>query len=262
MQHPFYRILAVLLVIGTVVTWPTRAARAQAPSNDEPGGALVFPTLPSSFAENTTEATTSSNDSGCFGAAATVWFRFTPTTDVSVLIDTDGSDYETVVDVASGSPGALTGIVCGQGRAIFDATAGTTYFIMVGAAFGGSGGNLVVTARESPFTITIEPTGTFDSKTGAATVDVQMTCEEPVFVSSSILPVTQRAGRLIIEGFAEESLQTICDPENPIFVTSEIRPFNGLYRGGRADVLAQFVIQFGTLFTILNETRTVTLRGR
>lgn len=262
MQRAFHRILTVLLVIGTVVTWPVRAARAQVPSNDEPSGALEFPALPSSFTENTTEATTSSNDLGCFGDAATVWFRFTPTTDGSLLIDTAGSDYETAVAVATGSPGALTGFACSLGRVIFDATAGTTYFIMVSAAFLGVGGNLVVAARESPFTIAIDPTARFDSRTGAAIVDVQLTCDEPALVSFGAVGVTQRAGRLIIGGFDEVPLQTTCDPENPVFVTAEVTSSNGPYRGGRADVFTEFALQSGSFFTFINQASTVTLRGR
>ncbi|HYS53234.1 MAG TPA: hypothetical protein VER58_05650 [Thermoanaerobaculia bacterium] len=42
----------------------------------------------------------------------TVWFRMTPTEDAPLRIDTNGSNYHTVIQIYTGQPGALNAIAC------------------------------------------------------------------------------------------------------------------------------------------------------
>ena len=42
----------------------------------------------------------------------TVWFRLTATEDGALHVDTSGSNYHTVIQIYTGSPGALTAVAC------------------------------------------------------------------------------------------------------------------------------------------------------
>ena len=86
----------------------------------------------------------------------TVWFRMTPTQDGAVRIDTNGSNYHTVIQIYTGQPGALNAVACSAealpGTVIADlsdsfdlatdelagiqinAKKGTTYYIEIGDA--------------------------------------------------------------------------------------------------------------------------------
>ncbi len=121
------------------------------PQNDEPEDAQPLD-IPSSLTVDDTSAYTArSTDPVCGGraAGATAWYTITPTADGGVGVDTFLSDYDTVLGVYTGRPGAFTEVACNddadgmtQSHVGFMATAGTTYYIMVGAKNGGTGGNL------------------------------------------------------------------------------------------------------------------------
>ena len=78
-----------------------------------------------------------------------MWYAFTPSGSKRIEANTFGSDYDTDLVVYTGTRGDLTEIACNddaesvQSRVVFDAVAGETYFIMVGAFASGPGGNLV-----------------------------------------------------------------------------------------------------------------------
>jgi hypothetical protein len=103
----------------------------------------------------TTGATTAPDDPDCAGHGHTVWYTVTPATDLSMAINTLGSDYNTTVSVYTGTPGALTRRACNddfqstQSRAVFSAVAGTTYYIMVGSSYSSPGGSLLFQAMEA-----------------------------------------------------------------------------------------------------------------
>jgi hypothetical protein len=135
--------VALLLLCTTVA--------GAAPANDEIAHATVIPALPFTDGPlDTTAATTAADDPDCFswGTGPTVWYVVTPTTDLSIIIDTFGSDYDTTLSVSTGVPDALTPLACNddfqnvQSRVAFSAVAGTTYYIMVGSYGGGPGGRL------------------------------------------------------------------------------------------------------------------------
>lgn len=85
----------------------------------------------------------------------TAWYRFTPDTDITLIVGTADSSYDTVLTVYQGAPGALTEVACNddfEGDPVaglfFSAVAGTTYYIEVSAYGTTVGGNLEFFAAE------------------------------------------------------------------------------------------------------------------
>jgi uncharacterized repeat protein (TIGR01451 family) len=99
-------------------------------------------------------------DCGTGPDGATVWYSYTPTTDGTTPIATEGSDYDTVVSVWQGSEGCeslVTQVACNdddgqspQSWLEFASEAETHYLIQVGARNMGEGGDLVVAIPEPP----------------------------------------------------------------------------------------------------------------
>ncbi|KPQ06338.1 MAG: subtilase family serine protease [Rhodobacteraceae bacterium HLUCCA12] len=87
---------------------------------------------------------------GRTSADNSVWWRYTPSSSGEVTIDTDGSDFDTVLAVYTGSAvNALSEVASNddaiglQSRVVFNATAGTSYAIAV-AGYGGADGDIVL----------------------------------------------------------------------------------------------------------------------
>jgi hypothetical protein len=221
---------------------------AAPPSNDVFSGATVIPGLPYNETLDTSEATTDAADAelneGC-GAPetdASVWYEFTPTADVAVLVDVSASDYTAGVIVATGEPGAFGPVeTCGPGSVVFSAMAGTTYFLLIfddqddGA---GNGGTLELSVTEAPpppeIDITVDPVGTFDPQTGSVTLTGTVTCTEGAFAFIDI-QLTQRVGRFTVRGFG--FVETVCDGTAQPW-TAEIFGDTGLFKGGQAVAVA------------------------
>ena len=97
------------------------------------------------YSESTVEATHDSMP--CLGTAYKgVWFTFTPSVTGTATVDTCGSDFDTEIEVLSGSCGALTSIGCNddgscspQSSFSFPCAAGTAYRICAGGFLGASG---------------------------------------------------------------------------------------------------------------------------
>jgi hypothetical protein len=152
-------VLALALLVSTLPT----VALAAAPANDDLANAVVIGSLPFTDTRDTTEATTANDDpySLCSpnGQRRTVWYSFTPTSNVRLEAKTLGSDYDTILSVYSGSPGALFNVTCNddlsypsalQSQVRFTAFAGQTYYFMIGAYSDTAGGNLTFTLASVP----------------------------------------------------------------------------------------------------------------
>jgi hypothetical protein len=149
----WWRLMGVALLLCTTV------AQA-APANDKIAQATEITALPFSDGPlSTTAATTAADDPDCAGRGHTVWYVVTPTADLSMIVHTFGSKYDTTVSVYTGAPGALTQIACNndyfngnssslQSRVAFSAAAETTYYIMVGSSGSSPGGRLLFWAVE------------------------------------------------------------------------------------------------------------------
>jgi hypothetical protein len=124
-----------LALLATLACLAVPAAAAP-PPNDDFDDALPVGALPFQDTQDFSEATGASDDpySTCGSYVAyTAWYSFTPSTDV--LVDAYAS-YVSSVHVYTGSRGNLTQVACGgfQGTVRFQATTGTTYYILVSDA--------------------------------------------------------------------------------------------------------------------------------
>src|SRR3954454_22389739 len=153
------RRLLSALIAGAVLAVAAPSASAGPPGNDDFDRATVVSSLPFSDSESTLEATRALDDPtpSCGGShGATVWYAYTPTTDVLVEANTFGSDYDTPLSVWTGGRGSLQEVTCNddasgvQSRVSFTATAGQTYYVMAASYSGGPGGSLSITTQEPP----------------------------------------------------------------------------------------------------------------
>jgi PKD repeat protein len=127
-------------------------AIAAPPENDNIGSAVVIDSLPYQAVQDTSEATWSDGtDPSCLGGV-TVWYTFTPTSEIGLDINTFGSDYNTTLGVFWGNPSnpLMSSFGCtDDGQVTFSAPAGLKLYIGVGA-YQPLGGNLVLSATQIP----------------------------------------------------------------------------------------------------------------
>jgi len=86
-------------------------------SNNDFNTPIVITSLPYSTTQDTRAATQASDDpdlTQCnrLAGMASVWYRYTPATSVTLQLDTEGSDYDTMLAVWSGTRGNLTPVGC------------------------------------------------------------------------------------------------------------------------------------------------------
>ena len=154
MTHRWFRlILATLLTLSALIVIGTSTVVAQAPDNDSVQSPVDITGVPFHYEQDTSEATADPADGGCGGPddLATVWFRFTPQNDVTVLFDTAASSYSTGVNLYVEEAGSLTLINCSFPPLFADLSAGVTYVVMVVACCDGvNGGTWSSTSRKQP----------------------------------------------------------------------------------------------------------------
>ena len=245
------------------------------PPNDEIDNAVAVTGIPFTHAQQTATATSAPDDPFCYGSKGSVWFAYTPVMTGRVEFNTIGSNYDTTLSAYTGTHGNLSQLACNwngsQSRIRFDATAGTTYYIMVGAPFWATPGSLTLHALEAPppFTmqITLNPFNLVDPSTGGVAVSGTVICSAPsfVFVNGSIRQV--RAGHEI-RGFFSANVP--CDGttpwEAPVYYFSNDLFYGrgaALFNAGSADVaLSAFAYDpiEGT-YVSRNAAATVRLRG-
>jgi len=144
---------------------------APSPPNDDFDDATEISALPFSDVVDTAGATIAFDDPALSCAQAdeppSVWYRFAPSVDVFLQVDTFGSDHGTALAVFTGDRGSLNQVACNsnaggaQSAVQFPAQAGVTYMIEV-IQFGSSeGGALQLNAAEA----TIPGNDDFDGAT-------------------------------------------------------------------------------------------------
>ena len=136
---------------GTPTTTPTFMPTPMPPPNDDFADAEPVAALPFIDHENTTLATLESGEpQPCplITNGQTIWYSFTPSTDVVLVADTMGSGYDTVLAAYTGtSLGTLSSVACnddspGMGllsRVQFSAMGGVTYHFQLGGFFSSAG---------------------------------------------------------------------------------------------------------------------------
>ena len=171
---------ALMLAIMLINFGPgkTQIAYAAPPSNDNFASATVVGSIPFTSSINTTEAASPGDGpvvtQFCDGKLLAkgfknVWYRYTPGTTAPVNVDALGTDYDTYIAIWTGpNIGSLTLVACDddndagyQSQMVFNANAGTTYYIEV-AQFSctqgpgcspetPTGGNLTVHVRQPAY---------------------------------------------------------------------------------------------------------------
>jgi len=248
------RVLRAAAAAAILVTASVAApAAAAGPANDTYSGIVTIPEpLPFTTTLDTTQATTDAADAefvaGCEGIPSTdasVWYAFTPSADGGYVVDMAASSYPAGAVVASGVPGAWTVESCGPTAVGWFGSAGTTYTILVvddQSDGGGNGGQLVMTVDLIPppptIDVTVNPTGTFNSRTGEATVTGWVTCDpgtasEP-FAELDV-EATQRVGRFLVRGYSYQEVS--CDGTRRPW-TALVAGETGLFKGGKAMTVA------------------------
>ncbi|MBM7799254.1 hypothetical protein JOE57_002175 [Microlunatus panaciterrae] len=236
-------LLAIVLSIGGL------PAMAAPPSNDTIAGAIPV-SLGYSATSDTTEATTDATDAqlnetcGAPATDASVWYSLTVPADSGVIVDVSGSSYSAGVIVGVGTPGALTNVACGPGTVAFSATAGTTYYVLAIDYQGdgsGNGGTLSISFSVAPppptLSVTVDPRGTFNSKTGVATLRGSYTCTDADYIDV-YGDVAQSVGRIAtIRGSFDFFEVGTCDGTSHRW-TAEVAPYSGKFKGGKALTVA------------------------
>jgi hypothetical protein len=211
------------------------------PQNDDFDAATAIGALPFGDSVNTLRATTAPDDPSfpylpCTYAAYTVWYAFTPSTDVRIVADTIGSDFRPTLAALTGARGSLRPIACDnsldgeQPRISFTAFAGTTYYFMIGslnAYF--PGGNLVFSVRglvPLQVQVTLDPRGTVDVRRGTATVSGRAICSRPITFDLFVAAFQDLAG----DTQGTSTIPVACSGDTPWSAT--LIPSSGLFRPG------------------------------
>ncbi len=236
-----FAILTSLFMAGSLAfAAPVLAA---APSNDTYGGRTVIGSVPFSESIDTLAATTDADDAeanaecGEPATEASVWYEITAATDGGLVVDVSSSTYAAGVTVVTGSPGSLAIVTCGPFAVGFGTSAGETYTILVFdfEAGAGNGGTLNITIDEIPpppvVDVTVNPVGSFNAKTGSATIRGSVTCTGAAEFAFIEAQLRQTVGRFIISGFG--FVEFLCDGTTQPW-SVEVFPDNGLFKGGRS----------------------------
>jgi hypothetical protein len=139
-------ILAVgLMFAGVGVTAGPAVAAVGPPVNDSVTAPVTFgqTDLPFSYTEDSLTATADTGGkpdpaSPCGSSGHSVWFRFTPTTDLTARVDVTGGDgFPPIVDVYRRSAAGLTGLSCPTSGGPVWFKGGGTYYFMLSSSFDG-----------------------------------------------------------------------------------------------------------------------------
>lgn len=239
-----FRLAAIFALAFSALGASTSTAWAAAPANDTFAGATVV-TPGYSETIDTTEATTDADDAqlntncGAPATDASVWYAIAGT-DTTVIVDVSQSNYSAGVLIGEGTQGNLNIVNCGPGTVGFFAAAGTTYYVSaIDDQQDGVGNGGILNISFIEFVIPPPPTleisvnryGTFNSRTGTATISGTYICTDGDFVEV-LVDARQRVGRLFIFGSGGFFDFGTCDG-TPHTWSAEIFPQNGIFKGGK-----------------------------
>lgn len=219
-----------LLVVAFMSLMSITPALAAVPSNDDFDNAQAIVALPFTTSLNTAEATVAPDDPDCRGSSTSVWYTFTPASDIAIEANTFGSSYDTTLSVYTGSRGGLTQMACNddtqgyQSRVRLDLSGGVTYYFMVGAFYDGPGGNLVLSVMPfslpDPITLELQADriASVDRRSGVATLHGTITCSRPTEVAFGGHLLQKAARNNLIRGIVYGG--TSCSGATPFSVTA------------------------------------------
>jgi hypothetical protein len=159
-------------------------------ANDDFDSATQIATASYSDTLDASRATAAADDpSDCYGSHGSVWYAFTPSISGNVEISTAGSDYDTALGVYTGQRGALSQVACDNdsdpaltSHVSFQASAGTTYYVMAVAAWSLAPRtlqlSLSLTPPPPPLTLALsyDPQAVVDGLLGTAVVTGTIGC--------------------------------------------------------------------------------------
>ena len=225
-------------------------ALAVAPANDEyPERVTLSGGLPLDYTQDTSEATLGLDDAafvaGCDGVPptdASVWFQYTAVASGGLVLDMTASGYSAGAVIAMGNPTDGWQVAgCGPGVAGWYADEGVTYTMLVfddQSDEAGNGGLLDMTLDVIPppptIDLTVNPVGTFNSRTGEATISGMVTCDpgDNAFTFAEVdVEATQRVGRFLIKGYSYQEIA--CNGETVPWSATVVGE-TGLFKGGKA----------------------------
>ncbi len=230
------RLAAMSVAVLTIMTMTAGIALAQ-PANDSGLASTAIGSLPFTDTLDTTTATSDPADPSdfCGPVTNTVWYRFDagPAGIPHLVLRTIDSDYNAVVYVVAGSPAGAV-FACGSGGIAFDAAPSTTYYIMIGDCCG-TGGTLQFSATQGlAFSGTVNRVGSFDAKTGTATVSGTYSCNGLATLEVVEVSLAQPVGRFIISGNGAAFPKTACEPGTTYPWSAQVGSTNGKFGGGMA----------------------------
>lgn len=141
-MNRMHRLLVIMTVALALAAGLVGPAHAAPPSNDGAGQAKAVTGVGYSDSVNVSQATAGSNDPARCSNNASVWYRYRATATETINVNTGGSNYDTVLGVYTGRPGAFTSLRCVdddfalQAAADVRVEAGRTYHFMVAACCG------------------------------------------------------------------------------------------------------------------------------
>jgi hypothetical protein len=177
-------------------------------ANDDFDGAYVIAALPFRDEAATLTATRAIDDPSCDTYDATVWYAFTPPTDLILVGSTAGSDYRTTLSAYVGTHPIPDPLLCAYGDLVIEAHAGVTYYLMVNGREGG--GRLEFSLVGFPpleVGVAIDSRARLDPRTGDFTVGGTVTCTRPVPVALDLMlaqskgesPTRVRAAAVVVD---------------------------------------------------------------
>jgi hypothetical protein len=237
---------------NTAVTYTQVVVIPPPPPNDDFDQPTIIPSIPFTVNEDAANATIAPDDPYCYGANQTVWFAYTPESNIRLEANNFGSNYYSALSVYTGARGSLNQIACNlfsggssNSRVRFDAVAGTTYYFAVSSLYPVSPADLVFNLLEAPppfsFAPTVSQFGSVQPTTGAATITGSVTCTEPAYVNIYGQLIQTHAGTPISGYFGT---YMPCDGTTPWSATVQTQAalFHGrsaaLFVGGKAIVAA------------------------
>jgi hypothetical protein len=243
----YWRHVVTLLGVMVGVMMTATIASAQPLANDDIANATIVTGVPFAVGPiDTSEATAAVDDpQDCFNNGSN-WYTFTPTADISIEVNTIGSEYDTTLGVYAGSLGSLSLIGCNddfyglQSAVRFEAMANTTYYVMVGFCCGNGdtgGGTLFFNVQEIPppveITLVVASSGSFNAQSGAATIGGTVTCSTETSYTAVYGTLRQRNGRDFITGSFSGTLEP-CSPPSTSWSATVIG--DGVFKGGKVTV--------------------------
>ena len=160
-------LISVAGIAGQTGTLRLAVDRVHSLTNDSLDTAVMIDNLPFTYQQTTYEATHNDSENEQVGecvstSGASVWFRYSATEDKYLLLDTTGSDFDTVVSIWVKDAHPLEQRGCGdttngllQGQAVYQVKGGFSYYIKVAGAVGTGElfpavGNAVLKVTELP----------------------------------------------------------------------------------------------------------------